>query len=90
MYDVHLYYALALKRNKCKNKLLLREAAKRVVLFLRIKKKKFDFFFSILLTFKNSKYFTLDNLSIYGHIMLKLVSRYFYWFVSIFAKKYGS
>ena len=32
-------------------------------------------------------YFTLDNLSMYGHITLKLVGRYFYLVVSIFSKK---
>ena len=33
--------------------------------------------FYILLPFTNKKYFTLDNLSIYGHIRLKFVGRYF-------------
>ena len=36
---------------------------------------------------KNKNYFTLDNLSKYGHITLKFVSRYFIWFVTIFSKK---
>ena len=47
------------------------------------------FFKKILLSFKNLKYFTLDNLSTYGHITLKFVGRYFYWFVTMFSKKIG-
>ena len=35
----------------------------------------------------NKNYFTLDNLSKYGHITLKLVGRYFYLVVTIFSKK---
>ena len=31
-----------------------------------------------MLPFKNKNYFTLDNLSKYGHITLKFVGRYFY------------
>ena len=46
-------------------------------------------YFFILLPFENKKYITLDNLSKCGHITLKFVGRYFYWFVTIFAKKYG-
>ena len=34
-------------------------------------------FFYILMPFKNKNYITLDNLSKYGHIMLKFVSGYF-------------
>ena len=30
------------------------------------------------------KYFPFDNLSTYGHIMLKFFGRYFYWLVTIF------
>ena len=47
------------------------------------------FFKNILLSFKNLKYFTLDNLSTYAHITLKFVDRYFNWFVTIFSKKIG-
>ena len=47
----------------------------------------FKTFFFILLPFKNKKYFTLDNLSKYGHITLKFVGRYFYLVVTIFSKK---
>ena len=43
--------------------------------------------FFILLPFKNRNYFTLDNLSKYGHITLKFVGRYFYLVVTIFSKK---
>ena len=50
-----------------------------------IKEKRFFFF--ILLPFKNKNYFTLDNLSKYGHITLKFVSRYFYLVVTVFSKK---
>jgi hypothetical protein len=41
----------------------------------------------ILLPSKNKNYFTLDNLSKYGHITLKFVGRYFYLVVTIFSKK---
>ena len=34
-----------------------------------------------------AKLFSLDNLSKYGHIMLKFVGRYFYLVVTIFSKK---
>ena len=43
--------------------------------------------FFILLPFKNKNYFTLDNLSKYGHITLTFVGRYFYLVVTIFSKK---
>ena len=46
-------------------------------------------FFLILLPLKNENYFTLDNLSKYGHNLLKFVGRYFHWVVIIFSKKYG-
>ena len=45
------------------------------------------FFFLSFLPFKNKHYFNLDNLSKYGHIMIKFVGRYFYWVVTIFDKK---
>ena len=45
------------------------------------------FFFILLPPFKNKNYFTLDNLSKYGHITLKFVGRYFYLVVTIFSKK---
>ena len=46
-----------------------------------------DFFcIFIFLPFK-IKIFTLDNLSKYGHITLKIVGRYLYWVVTIFPKK---
>ena len=48
------------------------------------------FLFIFYYHFKKFKYFTLDNLSGYGYITLKLVGRYFYWLVTIFAEKYGS
>ena len=48
----------------------------------RALKEKGTFF---LLPFKN--YFTLDNLSKYGHITLKFIGRYFIWVVTIFSKK---
>ena len=48
------------------------------------KKELFLKLFFILLPFKNKNYFTLDNLSKYGHIMLKFIGRYFYLFVIIF------
>ena len=35
----------------------------------------------------HDNYFTLDNLSKYGHITLKFVGRYFYLVVTIFSKK---
>ena len=50
----------------------------------RALKEKGTFF---LLPFKN--YFTLDNLSKYGHITLKFIGRYFYWVLTIFSKKLG-
>ena len=40
---------------------------------LRKKELFFKFFFFILLPYKNKNYFTLDNLSKYGHITLKFV-----------------
>ena len=46
----------------------------------------FKTFFFILLPFKNKNYFTLDNLSKYGHITLKFVGRYFHLAVTIFSK----
>ena len=56
---------------------------------LAIKKKIFFLLlFYFLLPFKNHIYFILDNLLTYhGHITLKCVDRYFYWFVTIFSKK---
>ena len=45
-------------------------------------------FFYILLQFKNENYFTLYNLSKYGHITLKFVGRYFYLVVTIFSQKF--
>ena len=42
--------------------------------------------FKILLPFKNKNYFTLDNLSKYGHIAFKFVGRYFIWVATIFSK----
>ena len=39
-----------------------------------------------MLPFKNKNYFTLDNLSKYGHITLKFVGRYFYLDVIKFSK----
>ena len=56
---------------------------------LRIKEKItfFKTFFKILLPFKNKNYFTLVNLSKYGHIKLKFVGRYFYLVVTIFSQK---
>ena len=50
-----------------------------------IKKKIFER--KLLLPFKNKNYFTLDNLSKYGHITLKIVGRCFYWVVTIFPPK---
>jgi len=41
------------------------------------------------LPFENKNYFTLDNLSKYGHITLKFVGRYFYLDVTKFSKKKG-
>ena len=54
-----------------------------------IKEKRLFFFTlkKILLPCKNKNYFTFDNLSKYGHIMLKFVGRYFIWLVTIFCKK---
>ena len=51
------------------------------------KKELLKLFFYILLPFKNKNYFTLDNLSKYGHITLKFVGRHFYLVVTIFSKK---
>ena len=48
--------------------------------------KENNFFFIILLPFKDKNYFTLDNLSKEGHITLQIVGRYFYWVVAIFSK----
>ena len=39
-----------------------------------------------MLPFKNKNYFTLDNLSKYGHITLKFVCRYFTWLLQYFPK----
>ena len=56
---------------------------------LAIKKKNiFVTFLKILLPLKNKNYFNLDNLSKYGHIMLKFVGRYFIWVV--FVQKLGA
>ena len=49
----------------------------------------FGTFFKMLLPFKNENYFTLDNLSKYGHITLKFVGRNFIWVVTIFSKNWG-
>ena len=51
-----------------------------------LKKLFFGTFFCILLPFKNKNYFTLDNLSKYGHFTLKFVGSYFYWVVTISSK----
>ena len=51
------------------------------------KKELFLKLFCPLLSFKNKNYFTLDNLSKYGHITLKFVGRYLYLVVTIFSKK---
>ena len=53
-----------------------------------IKKKRtfFETFIFILLPFKNKNYFTLHNLSKYGHITLKFVGRYFYLVFTRFPK----
>ena len=45
---------------------------------IKEKKNFFLFYFFILLPFKNKNYFTLDNLSKYGHITLKFVGRHFF------------
>ena len=37
----------------------------------------FETFFFILLPFRNKSYFTLNNLSKYGHITLNFVGKYF-------------
>ena len=50
------------------------------------KKELFLKLFFCLLPFENKNYFTLDNLSKYGHITLKFVGRYFYLVVKIFSK----
>ena len=50
----------------------------------------FFYFFLIVLPVININYFTLDNFSKYGHTMLKLVGRYFYWAVTIFSTNYQS
>ena len=42
-----------------------------------------------MIDLKNKNYFTLDNLSKYGQIMLKFVGRYFYLVVTIFSKNCG-
>ena len=47
----------------------------------------FKTLFFIFLPFINKNYFTLDNLSKYGNIMLKFAGRYFYLLVTIFSKK---
>ena len=44
-------------------------------------KEKLFFLLRILLPFTNKHYFTLNDLSKYGHITLKFVGRYFYWVV---------
>ena len=51
------------------------------------KKNNFYRFFFKKMKFKNNNYFTFDNLSKYGHIMLKIVGRYFIWVVTIFSQK---
>ena len=50
-------------------------------------KKLFLELLKIVLPLKNKNYFTLDNLSKYGHITLKFVGRYFIWVVTIFSQK---
>ena len=57
-------------------------AIKEKITFLKL-------FFLILLPFKNINYFTLDNLSKYGHITLKFVGRYFYLLVTIYPKNWA-
>ena len=57
-------------------------AIKEKITFLKL-------FFYNLLPFINKTYFTLDNISKYGHITLKFVGRYFIWVVTIFFKKCG-
>jgi len=88
---------------KCTQSKLIREAAKtssshngrairrgplKRVNGRAIKEKRtfFETFF-FLLPFENKNYFTLDNLSKYGHITLKFIGRYFYLVVTIFSKK---
>ena len=44
---------------------------------LRKKELFLKLFFFILLPFKNKNYFTLDNLSKYGHITLKILKTFF-------------
>ena len=51
-----------------------------------IKKELFFKLFFILLPFKNKNYFTLDNLSKYGHITLKLSVGIFTWLLQYFPK----
>ena len=51
--------------------------------------RKKDFFFLFCCHLKMKNYFTLDNLSKYGHITLKFVGRYFYLVVTILSKEYG-
>ena len=53
-----------------------------------LRKKNFflKLFCFVLMPFKNKNYFTLDNLSKYGHIILKCVGRYFYLVVTIFPR----
>ena len=46
-----------------------------------------EFFFLFYCHLKNKKYFTLDNLSKYGHITLKFFGRYIYLVVTIYSKK---
>ena len=53
------------------------------------KKELFWNFFKILLRFKNKNYFTLNDLSKYGHITLNFVVKYFIWVVSIFSKYFA-
>ena len=38
---------------------------------------------NLFVTISNKNYSTLDNLSKYGHIMLKFVGMYYYWVVTI-------
>ena len=56
---------------------------------LRKKRTFFETFlklFFILLPFKSTNYFTLDNLSRYGNITLKFVGRYLYFLLQYFSK----
>ena len=48
-----------------------------------------NFFFKCCCHLKIKIIFTLDNLSKYGHIMLKVVGRYFIWVVTIFPKNWA-